>query len=76
MNRYILNKNRQDSESGENHEVHNEDTCNRLPLHENRIYLGYISNCHGAMRDAKAKYPNIAAEIDGFYYCCPECHHE
>ena len=76
MNGYILNKNKQDSKSGESCEIHNEDTCNHLPLLGNRIFLGFFSNCHGAMKDAKVKYPNMASEIDGCYYCCPECHHE
>lgn len=76
MNRYILNKNKHDSKCGKNYEIHDEDSCTRLPLLENRIFLGYFSECHGAMRDAKTKYPDMASKIDGCCYCCPDCHHE
>jgi hypothetical protein len=76
MNSYILNRDRQDSKSGKNYEVHNEDICNRLPLAKNRIFLGYFSDCHGALRDAKAKHPSLDSDIDGCYQCCPDCHRE
>lgn len=74
MDCYILNKNQQDSQSSENYEVHNEDMCNRLPLTKNRIFLGFFSNSHSAVRDAKAKYPGMAPDIEGCSYCCPESH--
>ena len=75
MSRYILNKNKQDSSSGENYEVHNEENCGHLPDQENRISLGYFSNCHEAVNKAKNSYPNWSASIDGCYYCCNACNH-
>jgi hypothetical protein len=76
MSKYILNDNKQDSRSGINYELHNEENCNRLPLLLNRLDVGYFSNCQDAMRAAKSKYPYRASDIDGCYYCCAACHKE
>lgn len=76
MSSYILNKNKQDSLSGEDYEVHNEDTCTHLPLQENRISLGNFTNCQDAMKKAKDTYPGSKNFIDGCYWCCNSCHRE
>lgn len=76
MSRYILNKNKQDSESGKNNEVHNENTCDHLPLLGNRIFLGYFNNCQDALSKAKSDYPGSKNDIDGCYWCCNPCHKE
>ncbi len=73
MSKYIINKNIQDSDSGNNYEVHNEDTCTHLPLVKNRIDLGYFDFCNQAVTFAKNKYPNNASLIDGCYYCSESC---
>lgn len=54
-----------------NHEVHTDD-CYWLPSAENRIYLGYFSNCKDAIKEAEKYYNNV----DGCAICCPSCHHE
>lgn len=76
MAKYILNKNKQDSPSGENYEVHNEDTCGHLPHLDNRIYLGYFNNCQEALKKAKDMYSESKNDIDGCYWCCNLCHRE
>lgn len=76
MSKYILNKNKQDSLSGENYEVHNEATCTHLPLYENRISLGNFDNCRDALAKAKSEYPKSKDDIDGCYWCCNACHKE
>lgn len=63
---YYVNKNAQ---SNGDHEVHKED-CYRLPEPENRLSLGYFTNCKDAVIAAKKIYPTA----DGCYYCSPECH--
>lgn len=74
MAKYILNQNQQDSESGMNYEVHNEETCIRLPAHHNRIPLGNYSNCKGAVSAAKTMRPVWTHQIDGCYWCSGSCH--
>lgn len=64
---YHVNKNAQ-SNSGD-HEVH-ENGCGHRPNPENRLDLGYHSDCHGAVREAKKTY----ATANGCYYCCNACH--
>ena len=64
--KFYLNQNAQ---SNGDHEVHTED-CYRLPLVQNRIYLGLFDNCQQAIRKAKEYY----SQIDGCYYCCNACH--
>ncbi len=66
MPRYYLNRNPQPT--GER-EVHR-DNCSYLPDRENQINLGIHSNCRDAVREAKRHYSNV----DGCYYCSPECH--
>ena len=67
MPNYCVNKNAQPT--GE-HEVHNLDTCSRLPDYANRQSLGWHSNCKSAVAKAKDYYSNV----DGGAYCCPDCH--
>ena len=76
MSRYILNQNKQDSQSGENYEVHNETICTHLPLLKNRISLGNFNNCQDALKKAKDIYPRSKSDIDGCYWCCNACHKE
>jgi hypothetical protein len=76
MAHYILNKNRQSPENGGNFELHNEDACAHLPNPENRLTVGYFSNCRDAMAAAKKKYPNVSNDIDGCYWRCHQCHKE
>jgi hypothetical protein len=76
MSKYILNKNKQDSKTGENYEIHNVDTCGYLPDYENRLDVGYFSDCHSAKAEAKRKYPSMSEDIDGCYHCCYPCHQE
>ncbi|MBU1557467.1 hypothetical protein KKC45_00710 [Patescibacteria group bacterium] len=77
MSKYILNRNQQDSKSGGNYELHNENgNCIRLPNHENRLDVGYFDNCRDAKAQAKTKYPSMSSDIDGCYYCCNSCHNE
>lgn len=74
MNPYIINKNQQDSTNGKNFEVHNKNTCKKLPLISNQIDLGYHQNCQDAIREAKRRFPNEAEFIDGCYFCSNPCH--
>lgn len=76
MAKYILNQNRQDSVSGENYELHNEDDCNHLPDPVNRLKVGYFSNCFDAKNEAKRLYPSKSLDIDGCKHCCNACHNE
>jgi hypothetical protein len=77
MYKYILNRNKQDSPSGENYEIHNEDACkDNLPLPENRISLGSFNNCQDALKKAKDTYPGSKNDIDACYWCCYSCHKE
>jgi len=67
---YIINKNAQ---SNGDHEVHEKNSsCHHMPDKENQIDLGWHSSCHGAVAEAKRKWPEH--KIDGCYYCCNECH--
>lgn len=66
MKLYYVNKNPQIR--GE-HEVHSSD-CIYLPTPENRQYLGYFNNCAEAVKGARKFYANV----DGCFYCCPQCH--
>ena len=68
MNKYIVNKNAQ---SNGDHEVHNETfNCQFLPNYENRRNLGYHSNCHNAVSEAKKYY----GKVNGCFYCANNCH--
>lgn len=66
MPSYYVNKNAQ---SNGDHEVHTDD-CSYLPNSQNRLYLGYFSNCHDAVKEAKKTYP----QSNGCYYCSYACH--
>ena len=63
---YYVNKNGQPNGD---HEVHKAD-CSRLPLKENRIYLGDFSTCSPAVKKAKEYY----SQVNGCYYCANPCH--
>jgi hypothetical protein len=76
MKKFIINKNKQDSISGENYEVHNIDAkCTRLPKQENQINLGYHHTCRDAIQKAKELWPKSSYDIDGCFYCT-SCHKE
>jgi len=66
MFRYYVNKNAQ---SNGDHEVH-KFGCSRMPMEQNRLYLGLFSNCRDAVREAKKTYK----QSNGCYYCSNECH--
>ena len=66
MHRYCVNKRAQDNGD---HEVHRDD-CQYLPAPENQLWLGYFSNCHDAVKEAKKHYK----QSNGCAYCSPECH--
>lgn len=67
---FVINKNAQ--ENGD-HEVHNASTgCSYMPNPQNQIDLGTHTNCHGAVAEAKSRWPDH--RINGCYYCCRECH--
>jgi hypothetical protein len=51
------------------HEVHKSD-CPRLPLNENRLYLGSFKNCSAAVREARKYY----SQVNGCQHCSSECH--
>ncbi len=70
MPNYIINKNAQ---SNGDHEVHEKGSnCPHMPDLENQIDLGWHSSCHGAVAEAKRRWPNH--KIDGCYYCSNACH--
>lgn len=70
MPQFIVNQNAQ---ANGDHEVHNKTTgCNYMPNLENQIDLGYHNDCHGAVAEAKRRWPNN--RINGCYYCCNACH--
>lgn len=66
MARYYVNKNAQ---SNGDHEVH-KSGCSYMPEEHNRIYLGDFTSCHGAVSEAKKRYP----KSNGCYYCSRDCH--
>lgn len=66
MASYYVNKNAQ---SNGDHEVHKGD-CSHLPDPANRLYLGEFYNCKNAVKEAKKSYN----QVDGCYYCSPDCH--
>lgn len=66
MDLYYVNKN---SQSNGDHEVH-KDGCSFMPSIENRIYLGYFSDCKDAVNKAKTYYD----KVNGCYYCSNRCH--
>lgn len=66
MARYYVNKNAQ---ANGDHEVH-KDGCSWMPEPQNREYLGDFPSCHGAVIEAKKKYPRA----NGCFHCSRECH--
>lgn len=70
MNRFIINTN---SQANGDHEVHNATMgCLYLPKPENQVDLGYHTSCHGAVAEAKRRWPG--KKIDGCYHCARPCH--
>lgn len=70
MPQFILNQNQQ---ANGDHEVHNVTTgCAWMPLPQNRIDLGFHTDCHGAVSWAKSKW--TGARINGCIHCCRPCH--
>lgn len=41
-----------------------------MPEPQNREYLGDFPSCHGAVIEAKKKYPRA----NGCFHCSKECH--
>lgn len=68
LNHYYYNKN---IDRRGNHEVHIE-TCAYLPDRNNRVYIGYESNCRAAIQ--RAIRETGQSNFDGCFYCCRECH--
>ena len=66
MDRYWVN-NSNFSNPNNNHEVHKEG-CQYMP--SDKTYLGYFSNCFGALAEARKHFSNV----DGCATCCSECH--
>lgn len=66
MKHYYVNKKAQ---ANGDHEVHTSE-CRYVPTLENRMYLGYFSNCKDAVNEAKKTYK----QSDGCYTCSNECH--
>jgi len=64
MNNYYVNNNAQ---SNGDHEVHKEG-CIYMP--SNKTYLGQFSSCHGAVVEAKKRYP----QSNGCKTCSNDCH--
>ncbi len=67
LKKYCVNINPQSSWE---HEVHKTESCNNLPLEENRLDLWYHKDCHDAVKKAKETYSNV----DWCEKCCPSCH--
>ena len=66
MPSYYVNR---QAQSNGDHEVHKSD-CKYLPSTENRIYLGEFPSCHGAVQAARGYFD----QVDGCYFCSPDCH--
>lgn len=68
MSTYIINKKPQEWWE---HEFHNENLCNHLPLKENRVLIWNFNTCEEAKYQAERNWPKN--EIDWCYYCT-NCH--
>ena len=68
MEHYYVN-NDQTTNPGYHHEVHTEKHARELNI-SNKSYLGYFSNCTGAVNKAKEIYN----DADGCAICCSLCH--
>lgn len=66
MPHYVVN-NRRTTNPGLHHEVHKEG-CDFFP--DDFTDLGFHTDCHSALADAKSIYSNA----DGCIHCCPACH--
>lgn len=65
---FYVNKNAQ---SNGDHEVHETGaSCNRHADPQNRVDLGYHSNCQSAVTKAKS----MGYKANGCYYCAKACH--
>lgn len=70
MPRFVINVNAQ---SNGDHEVHNATAgCSYMPAPENQVDLGLHATCHGAVAEAKSRWPG--ARINGCFYCARACH--
>lgn len=70
MQRFVINSNQQPNGD---HEVHNLTTgCSFMPAPQNQIDLGIHATCHGAVLEARSRWPKH--RINGCYYCCNACH--
>ncbi len=67
MANYCVNKIAQTT-SGD-HEVHNVDTCKRLPALVNRHALGNFNSCGPAVTEAKKYYK----QSNGCWWCSKSC---
>jgi hypothetical protein len=65
MPNYYVNSNAQ---TNGDHEVH-ETGCTQGADPENQVSLGYHGSCHGAVAQAKQRYPTA----NGCAYCCEDC---
>lgn len=63
---YYVNTNAQPT--GE-HEVH-EDGCPWLAYVSFKKYLGFFTDCEGAVQQAR----KLGYKADGCYHCCKPCH--
>lgn len=71
MPTFVLNRKQQPNDD---YEVHNKTKgCQWMPNPENQIDLGEHSSCHGAVAEAKRRYPE-KTRTNGCATCCPECH--
>lgn len=72
MPNYCINKNAQQNGDHEVHDV-TPGVCHHLPQPENRIDLGWHSNCQSAVTEAKIRFSDHSSRINGCYYCSPAC---
>ena len=70
MPTYIVNKNTDDKNRHEVHEI-GPTKCRRLPAEHNRVSVGWHSDCHGALKAAEDLGYKPA---DGCAHCSPDCH--
>ena len=70
MPQFCVNKNAQPNGHHEVHDLSPAQNCQHLPDRKNQIALGWFSDCVGAVKKAKEKYP---ATANGCYYCAYEC---
>ena len=70
MPTYIVNKNTDDNDKHEVHEI-KPTRCSYLPELKNRVDLGWFSDCHGALTRAEVLGYKPA---DGCGHCSEDCH--